>query len=191
MLKSKGSKLAVVAMTALAGCTGQVESVGGVAVTQADSAGITIITIAGDPTSLPEGRLTEVPLTVIRGDAAPFLTDVGEVQFRGDGTLLVEDNRSAELRVFDRNGEMVRLVGARGEGPGEFRNLTDLSVDAGGTAYAYDRRLSRISAFPKELAVLGVLRREIETGVGGLRNVAKTRNITSDRTSISRPDQAS
>jgi len=115
LLKSKGSKLAVVAMTALAGCTGQVESVGGVAVTQADSAGITIITIAGDPTSLPEGRLTEVPLTVIRGDAAPFLTDVGEVQFRGDGTLLVEDNRSAELRVFARNGEMVRLVGARGD----------------------------------------------------------------------------
>ena len=89
------------AITALAGCTGRVESVGEVAVTQSDSAGIAIITISGDPSTLPEGRLTEAPLTVIRGDAAPFLTDVGEVQFRGDGTLLVEDNRSAELRIFD------------------------------------------------------------------------------------------
>jgi hypothetical protein len=69
------------------------------------------------------------------------------VELLSDGRVLVEDNQTAELRLFGSDGTVLGLVGGPGDGPGEFRNLTELSLTRGDTAYAYDRRLYRISSF--------------------------------------------
>jgi len=138
---------ALVAIALLGACGPPGDSVGGVAITQVDSAGVTLVTISGDVSDLPEWRLSELPLTVISGNEAPFLSDIGAVAFRSDGRLLLEDNRSAELHIFGTSGEAIAMIGGAGDGPGEFRNLTALTVGLGDTVYAYDRRLSRISVF--------------------------------------------
>lgn len=134
-------------LAALAACNASAEGAREVVTTTTDSAGMAIVTINGQPTDLPRARLSGTPLTEVRGDAEPFLSDIGEVAFRSDGSLLVEDNASAGLFLFDVRGDLIRRVSGTGDGPGEIRNLTGLSVGVGDTAYAYDRRLARVTAF--------------------------------------------
>ena len=97
--------------------------------------------------TLPGWSLSERPTGIIDGNAEPYLTDVGEVAFRSDGGLVVEDNRSAQLHLFDAVGTPLRSIGGRGDGPGEFRNVTELTVGAADTLYVYDRRHSRASQY--------------------------------------------
>lgn len=137
----------VLAMLASAGCDDANEPVSGVRFTESDSAGIAVVRIAGSVQDLPLWELGPAPVTEVSGDAAPFLGAVGEVELLADGRLLVEDNQTAELRLFDAAGDDVRLLGGRGNGPGEFQNLTELTVTPGDTSYTYDRRLYRISRF--------------------------------------------
>ena len=106
-----------------------------------------MVTISGDVSDLPLWRLADLPDLEISGAAAPYLSSIGEVAFLSDGTVLVVDNQSDELRLFDATGSVKRLLGGAGQGPGEFQQLTTLTVTAGDTAYAYDRRLQRVSIF--------------------------------------------
>src|SRR5688500_12492508 len=108
------------AMLAPAGCDDAAEPVSGVRFTESDSAGITVVRIAGSVQDRPLWDLGPAPVTEISGNAAPFLGAVGEVELLSDGRLLVEDNQTAELRLFDAAGAEVRLLGGRGNGPGEF-----------------------------------------------------------------------
>jgi hypothetical protein len=118
-----------------------------VSVTEVDSGGVAIVTISGDPSSLPVWTLSDSPVLEISGDAAPYLGSIGEVEFLSDGSLLVEDSQTRELHLFDSAGTVKRLVGGAGSGPGEFQNLTEMTVTPGDTVFTYDRRLYRVSVF--------------------------------------------
>lgn len=124
-----------------------------VAVSTADSAGLRVVTITGSVAGLPEWTLSETPLTEISGNAAPFLGSVGEVALLGDQQLVVQDRMSAEMRLFAADGEVLRVLGGRGDGPGEFQVVTQLSVTSGDTVHAFDSRLSRISSFAPDGAL--------------------------------------
>jgi len=134
-------------LTALFGCGERPGAPASVEVTVSDSAGVARVTITGSVLDLPQWALSATPVVEIDGASPPFLGSVGEVELLSDGRLLVEDEQSHELYLFGANGEPLRRVGGRGEGPGEFLNLTELSLAAGDTAYAYDRRLYRITEF--------------------------------------------
>ena len=138
---------ACLVLAPLAACGGPVGSASEVAVTRVDSAGVAVVAISGDPADLPEVTLSEAPFAVVSGDAEPYLSAVGEVAFRSDGSLLVEDDGSAQLHLFDADGRWLGLVSGTGDGPGEMRNLSAISVRAGDTLHAYDRRLARVSTF--------------------------------------------
>ncbi len=135
------------ALVSLAACSNGAETSHAVQVTESDSAGVTIVTIWGEVSDLPLWRLADLPDLEISGAAAPYLSSIGQVAFRSDGTVLVEDDQSDELRLFDAAGGVKRLIGGAGQGPGEFQRLTTLTVTGGDTAYAYDRRLRRVSIF--------------------------------------------
>lgn len=137
-------KAACLAAVGLLGCSDHQEALPGVSVR--DSAGVTIVTISRRVEDLPAWAISDEPLFSISGDAPPFLGTVGEVAFLGDGRLLVEDQLTDELRIFEASGGY-ELVGGAGEGPGEFSNLTKLTVTSGDTFYAFDRRLLRMSGF--------------------------------------------
>lgn len=119
----------------------------GLQVTEVDSAGVSIVTISGSVADLPNWRLSDQPAMEISGHAPPYLSSIGEVEFLGNGSLLVEDNQTDELRLFDSTGTVIRIIGGAGQGPGEFRSVTKLTVTPGDTAYTYDRRLYRVSGF--------------------------------------------
>ena len=156
---------ALAALVATA-CGGRADS-GGIRVEETDTSGVVTIDILGDPTEVPAWSLSESPVTVVSGDAPPFLTDIGEVVFLPDGGLLVEDNRSAEIYVVDASGGVSRSIGGSGDGPGEFRNVTELSLLDGSAAAAFDRRLSRVTRFDRDGTLLGSLALERDFGGQG------------------------
>ena len=154
--------LAIASVFALSSCGEEVASVeetargpvGELVVTESDSAGVAMVTISGSVAALPEWSLSETPLTEIRGDAPPYLTTVGEVAFGGEGRLLVYDRQSSELRSFGADGQVLQLLARAGDGPGELRNVTQLSVTPGDTVYTFDYRHYRISVFGPDGAFL-------------------------------------
>ncbi len=123
-------------------------------VTHADSAGVVIVEITGDPAELPVWSLADEPTTEIRGDTAPFIGSIGEVAVLSDGRLLLEDDQSKSLYLFRPDGTTFSVLGARGDGPGEFRDINALSLTAGDTVYAFDRRQRRMSVFDASGAFL-------------------------------------
>ncbi len=63
-----------------------------------------------------------------------------------DGTIVVADGSSRELRFFDGSGALVRTVGRRGAGPGEFEEMEyDLGRLRGDTLLVLDRALRRVT----------------------------------------------
>ena len=117
-----------------------------IVVTRTDSAGVEIVTIAGSVSTLPEWSLSEVPLTEVSGNAAPYIGRVGEVAFWGERGLLVEDRMASQLYAVETNGGWHLLAGT-GDGPGEIRGVAQLSVLAGDTVHAFDYGPYRISEF--------------------------------------------
>ena len=139
----------------LAGCQDTTETIG-VSTSVADSAGIPVVTIEGEVSDLPLWELGPASAT-ISGQAEPFLTRVGEVEILSDGRLVVEDNQSRQTHLFAADGTHLRVIGPRGDGPGEFRNLTELSVLGDDSLYAYDRVHDRLTVLHPEDGVVRTL----------------------------------
>ena len=70
----------------------------------------------------PEVTVAQVDLKFgsLEGDDANLIfADIRGIQAAGDGTIYVLDFQSADVRVFDPDGQYLRTIARRGEGPGE------------------------------------------------------------------------
>lgn len=75
---------------------------------------------------------------------------VGAVAFGRRGVVYVEDFRGPELLVLDSLLRPVATVGQRGEGPGEFLEMSTLQILPGDSLMVFDSRLSRMTVFSAE-----------------------------------------
>jgi hypothetical protein len=93
-----------------------------------DSAGVRVVTNAIPDTSAPTFRLAAEPrasIGVVEG--APEYTLSGAWgKVLSDGTIVLFDRGSIQLRFYDRSGKFLRSAGREGDGPGEFRRGTSL-----------------------------------------------------------------
>ena len=97
--------------------------------------------------------LTLEQVTTIAGDEAAF-GRVGGVLADGDGSIYVSDELAQEIRVFDSTGRPLRTLGARGDGPGEFRGLGAMAW-SGDELAALDLRQRRVTIFDLERDTIG------------------------------------
>lgn len=112
---------------------------------------VLVATLAASTTSIAQSRLAEwrlmaVPIVAIGGDGAmetEFLR-ISSAWRATDGTIVVVNGGSRELRYFSATGAFLRSFGRQGEGPGEFRSV-GWSTHAGDTAIVYDGSLRRIT----------------------------------------------
>lgn len=114
-----------------------------------DSAGVTIVESTGEAPRLP-WRVSPRPVVVL-GDGSDGPDDefgmvMGAVRL-SDGTIVVAENWTVELRYFDARGRQLRTVGRRGQGPGEFTALDRLAILPPDTVVAYDYASRRASLF--------------------------------------------
>jgi hypothetical protein len=111
----------------LAGCGSADSDASGAPVTR-DSAGVTIVETAapvwGDASPW---RVDSAPLLSIGnedGEDAYLFSRIAASMRRDDGAIIVADSRARELRLFDASGQHQGSFGRRGEGPGEFSDLS-------------------------------------------------------------------
>lgn len=114
-----------------------------------DSAGITIAESPPPDDRTPVFAIDTVPRVVLGDDEA-----IAEEQFAQvaaairvpTGEIVVSEPRANEVRVFDATGAFLRLLGRRGEGPGEFSGL-DVVLLGGGGVVAWDRNDNTVTSF--------------------------------------------
>jgi hypothetical protein len=147
------ARVGVIASWLLLGACGDADSASDAprrarAVDARDSAGITLRTIAADPTALPVWTLANEPVFVVNsastGDSTA-LSLVGPARLLADGGGVLLDVELRQLVVFDATGAYRRTLGRAGDGPGEIRSLATLQVLAGDTIAGFDQQLSRLS----------------------------------------------
>jgi hypothetical protein len=61
--------------------------------------------------------------------------------------IYIADRQIAEVRVFDRNGRFIRRIGRKGQGPGEFQDITSMVVDHHDDLIIVDRLNRRFTRF--------------------------------------------
>lgn len=97
------------------------------------------------------------PLVFRTTDPSPVLS-VRALSVSPSGHLLLTDSRSFDLKVADRQGRIIQVIGGQGEGPGEFTALMDavflsddriLALDAGRVLVTlFDATGEVLSTFP-------------------------------------------
>ena len=115
-----------------------------------DSAGITIV--ENPAIADQRWRLDSVPVLEIggsTGSTVDLFRVVGGVRLQ-DGRIVVADG-APRLLAFSEEGALLRTVGQRGSGPGEFQSIDWMQVMAGDSIMVYDARLRRASVFMDSL----------------------------------------
>ncbi len=134
------------AASILSGCHGGGETS---AFQRRDSAGVQIVESYRPIWVGGEGwRVGSQPLLkigVVEGDAAFQFDGVTGLARLKNGTVVVADGGSQEIRFFDASGALVAVAGGMGEGPGEFTFLSGLGPGPDGGVWAYDFMLRRIT----------------------------------------------
>jgi hypothetical protein len=74
------------------------------------------------------------------------------------GNIFILDSGNQRIQVFGPNGQYVRTIGRRGQGPGEFESLNSISVDREGRLYVLDDRQKRIQIFTTDGQVVKSIR---------------------------------
>lgn len=87
----------------------------------------------------------ETSIGVTSGRAPELFNGVADAMRLSDGTIVIADCGSSELRFFDAEGGHLRTVGGKGEGPGEFEILRRIFRVSGDTLGASDDFLKRVS----------------------------------------------
>jgi hypothetical protein len=117
-----------------------------------DSAGVSIVRNTEPLWPADSGwRVSDTALVVIgAGNGAPIGRVVGAVR-SGAGVIAVADGDAQLIRVYDLSGRLLRTLGRRGSGAGEFQAI-DWITAAGDSILAFDlvtRRLTTFGATPR------------------------------------------
>jgi hypothetical protein len=84
---------------------------------------------------------------------------VSSVEVDGEGNLYVLEASVPEIRVYDPRGGLVRRIGRRGSGPGEFQIPPRFGV-VGDTVWTFDPGLNRITLFRRDGSLVSTGRAE-------------------------------
>ncbi len=106
-----------------------------------DNRTLAVDTVLVDGSDAPLLRLSDDPVAQIGkvdGDAFHVLASVSYVTRLSDGSIAVFDSGSREIRYFDEAGRLLRAVGGRGGGPGEFEFFSRVVRGVGDTLLVLD-----------------------------------------------------
>ena len=98
--------------------------------------------------------LDSVPLFALDGTLPAYaFSQVTDATRRRDGSLVVLDGASLEVRAFDAKGAFLGATGQDGDGPGDFRHLTSLSPFLGDSLLVYDESAGRATILDADLGL--------------------------------------
>lgn len=104
------------------------------------------------------------------GDDAAAFGRVAAVAVDDRGVIWVADEMAAEVKRFGPDGQLLGVVGRRGEGPGEFQGISGIKRMPDGRMVVWDQHTGRFSYFSPEGRFLASTPRAIGV-LGGLQEV--------------------
>ncbi len=111
--------------------------------------GIPSETAGPDVDVLPVLGFTEEFRIGSRDDPEFGFSEIGPATIDRDGQIWVLEFQDQTIRAYSPTGELLRTLGGRGEGPGEFAMVGGLWGVTGDTVWAIDVSLSRITLFDR------------------------------------------
>ena len=105
-----------------------------------------------ESTFMDEAGYDKITIGVADGEYHEMFGEITDLALTGDGTVLVLDYGSSEVRVFDYGGALLASFGGHGEGPGEFRERPyQISVaDQGKSAFVLEQYGRSVVAFDRQ-----------------------------------------
>ena len=147
------------------GADGEGELPGAPSLTTVDSAGVEIVRLSNvHMLDLPEVELRMVHSTATIPDL--FFERVMAAVFLPDSSLVIADRRLFELTFLEPDGTVRARSGREGEGPGEYLNITRITVGPDGAPFVYDWRQRRLTFLDSRGTVTDIVRLAQGTGPG-------------------------
>lgn len=115
----------------------------------------------GPPGAMEARRFDEAyalvdSLTPEQGDTNPLIR-VSGMAFDTRGRLAIADASEGNVKLYDRTGHLLRVIGRKGEGPGEFSQPRFPRFTPDGALYVGDGQLGRVTRFDAEGGVVRVM----------------------------------
>lgn len=116
------------------------------------------------PWTIPESPKLEIGSDPSR--AATQLFGVVGGAFLGSEEIAIASGRTSEVEIFDRAGNVLRILGRRGEGPGEFQRIASFGRSGEGGLYIFDEALRRVTTFSEAKELSGTFDTPSGLGIG-------------------------
>jgi len=130
-------------------------------VTEADSAGITIVESASPRWGKTEAWSVDpepfLDLSTSGTGEPHWFYRVSDATRLPDGSIAVAENNSDEIRFFSSEGAFLKAVGQEGEGPGEFRWPSSVDRYRGDSLVVFDPQLGRATVLNPQWEVSRII----------------------------------
>lgn len=126
----------------------------------ADLGAQSTVKVSGGP-SCPTCKLTFSPVTTLGTQQGGSIdSEFAHVAVDSRHRFYVYQLGTTEIKVFDRAGKFLQLLGRRGSGPGEFQDVGSVK-SIGDSIHVHDRSLSTVSVFGPDLKFVRATRWEV------------------------------
>ena len=92
----------------------------------------------------------ELSIGTTEGREEYLFSRIANIDVDSHENIYVLDNKSPHLRVFDKNGEFIRTIGRKGQGPGEFQSPSFIQITPQEEVMVLDLVSRRLSLFSLE-----------------------------------------
>jgi hypothetical protein len=89
----------------------------------------------------------ELSIGVAEGAEEYMFQDAREVVADNSDRIFVSDFRSVHIKIFDKFGNYITTIGRKGQGPGEFGQITNIQITPENELLVHDRYTRRLSFF--------------------------------------------
>jgi len=93
-----------------------------------DKNGVTIVRNPKEPLYRGNVISFEEELKITGGEGEQAFRDLVSIGVDGDGGIYLLDGKAANIKVYDGSGRFLRVIGRRGQGPGEFGRPERLAI---------------------------------------------------------------
>jgi len=124
--------------------------------------GVVVMSNPKDPLYDKDIMSLEEELTIgdVDKESEPLFIDISSVRIDYEENIYVLDYKACQIKVFDKNGRHLRIIGRKGQGPGEMQLPTMMEMVSGKEIMICDLPNNRISFF----SLQGELLYEISKG---------------------------
>lgn len=107
-----------------------------------------------DPTSVLSLLRAARSIRLLEADSAPIVSSLPSIAVSRRGLVAVADERDSNVKLFDSEGRLQRVLGRRGDGPGEYRGPSAVGFVSDGTLVVADDMARRLVLVDTAGAVL-------------------------------------